>query len=54
MDKDADQTGLYRNTVSYFGGLIILISFVLIILFLLLSFALKAPSPYTRDLSQLP
>jgi hypothetical protein len=38
--------GLYRNTVSYFGGLLIIINLVLILLFLLLSFSLKAPSPY--------
>jgi len=45
MDKKIEK-GFYRNTVSYFGGLIILVSLVLILLFLLLSFALKAPSPY--------
>ena len=38
--------GLYRNAVSYFGGLIILISIGLIVLFLLLNLSLKAPSPY--------
>ncbi len=45
MDKRVER-GLYRNTVSYFGGLIILVSLVLILLFLLLNFALRAPSPY--------
>ena len=45
MDKKVER-GFYRNMVSYFGGLIILVSLVLILLFLLLSFALKAPSPY--------
>ena len=45
MDKKIERR-FYRNTVSYFGGMIILVSLVLILLFLLLSFALKAPSPY--------
>jgi len=44
--KKSEGGGLYRNTVSYFGGLIILVSIVLILLFLLLNFSLKAPSPY--------
>jgi hypothetical protein len=38
--------GLYRNTVSYFGSLIILVGILLILLFLLLNFSLKSPSPY--------
>ena len=37
---------LYRNTISYFGGLVILVSVGLILLFLLLGFSLKPPSPY--------
>jgi hypothetical protein len=45
-DKKIDGGGLYRNTVSYFGGLIIAVSVLLILLFLLLSFSLKSPSPY--------
>jgi hypothetical protein len=44
--KKIEGGGLYRNTVSYFGGLIILISLVLIFLFLLLHFSLIKPSPY--------
>jgi hypothetical protein len=32
--------------VSYFGGLVITISIVMIVLFLLLSFSLRTPSPY--------
>jgi hypothetical protein len=46
VDEESRATGLYRNAISYFGGLIILISLALIVLFLLLSFGLKAPSPY--------
>src|SRR5512142_1182840 len=46
LEKKVGRRGLYRNTISYFGGLIIIVSLVLIILFLLLSFSLKAPSPY--------
>jgi hypothetical protein len=46
MKEKIDGGGLYRNTVSYFGGLVILVSLVLILLFLLLSFSLKQPSPY--------
>jgi hypothetical protein len=46
MDRKMPLQRLYRNTVSYFGGLVIIISFVLILLFLLLNFSLKAPSPY--------
>ncbi|MGZ3593712.1 MAG: cytochrome c3 family protein, partial [Syntrophales bacterium] len=46
VDKNIERGGLYRNTISYFGGLIIIVSLVLILLFLLLSFSLKAPSPY--------
>jgi nitrate/TMAO reductase-like tetraheme cytochrome c subunit len=46
MEKKEPMHGLYRNAVSYFGGLVIIVSLVLILLFLLLSFSLKAPSPY--------
>ena len=46
MDKDIVRGSLYRNTVSYFGGLVIIVSLGLILLFLLLSFSLKAPGPY--------
>jgi hypothetical protein len=46
MEKKVPLQSLYRNTVSYFGGVIITISIVLIVLFLLLNFSLKAPSPY--------
>ena len=53
MRKKLEGGGLYRNTVSYFGGLIILISLVLILLFLLLNFSLKAPSPYIGILTYL-
>ena len=45
-EKRVDRRGLYRNPVSYFGGLIIAVSILLILLFLLLSFSLKVPSPY--------
>jgi hypothetical protein len=46
MDKKASLQALYRNTVSYFGGLTVVVSLLLILLFLLLDFSLKAPSPY--------
>jgi len=46
MEKKIDGGGLYRNTVSYFGGMIVAVSVLLILLFLLLSFSLKQPSPY--------
>ena len=46
MDEKIEGGGLYRNTVSYFGGLIIAVSVLLIFLFLLLGFSLKLPSPY--------
>jgi len=46
VDKKTARGGLYRNAVSYLGGLIILISIVMILLFLLLSFSLRTPSPY--------
>ena len=46
MAEKTGKQGLYRNTVSYFGGLTVVVSLLLIILFLLLSFGLRAPSPY--------
>ena len=46
MSEHPKSRGLYRNTVSYFGGLIVLISVGLILFLLLLSFGLRAPSPY--------
>ena len=46
QDKKIHGGGLYRNTISYFGGLIVAVSIVLILLFLLLSFSLRLPSPY--------
>jgi len=46
VNKKTEGGSLYRNTISYFGGLIILVTVMLILLFLLLSFSLQAPSPY--------
>lgn len=46
MNTEKRGRELYRNTVSYFGGLIVLISVALIVLFLLLSFGLSNPGPY--------
>jgi hypothetical protein len=46
LEKRTQGGGLYRNAVSYLGGLIITISIVLILLFLLLNFSLTKPSPY--------
>jgi len=46
VGKKIEGGGLYRNMISYFGGLIITISIVMIVLFLLLSSSLRAPSPY--------
>jgi hypothetical protein len=46
LDKKNEGGGLYRNSVSYAGGLIIIVSVLAILSFLLLSFSLKAPSPY--------
>lgn len=46
MNQEIQRGGLYRNTISYFGGLIVLVSLVLILFSLLLSFSLRAPSPY--------
>lgn len=39
-------TGLYRNWVSYLGGVIAVVGVLLVILFLLLELSLKQPSPY--------
>lgn len=38
--------GLYRNTISYFGGLVVLFSAALIVATLLWELGLKSPSPY--------
>lgn len=46
VNKKKEGGGLYRKTITYFGGLIILVSVMLILLFLLLSFSLQPPSPY--------
>jgi hypothetical protein len=46
MEKKTILHGLYRNTVSYFGSVIILSSVLLILFFLLLNLALKQPNPY--------
>jgi hypothetical protein len=46
MEKKIRQRGLYHNSVSYFGLLFILISLLLIVSFLLISFTLSRPSPY--------
>jgi hypothetical protein len=46
VNKKREGGGLYRNTITYLGGLIILVSVMLILLFLLLSFSLQPPSPY--------
>lgn len=46
MEKRIPWRGLYRNVVSYFGGLIIVLSLLLILTFLLLSFMQARPSPY--------
>jgi hypothetical protein len=37
---------LYRNTVSYFGGLIVVISVLLMLLLFLFDFSVRRPSPY--------
>ena len=39
-------TGLYRNWVSYLGGVIAAVGFLLVVLFMLLELSLKSPSPY--------
>ena len=46
MAEKTGKQGLYRNTVSYSGGLTVVVSLLLIILFLLLSFGLRVPSAY--------
>ena len=45
-DRRIDRGGLYRNPISYLGGMIIAVSVLLILLFVLLSFSLRLPSPY--------
>ena len=47
MGKKAERaTTLYRNTVSYFGGLIVAISILLMAFAFVLDFSSKRPSPY--------
>ena len=46
MEKNHQQRGLYHNSVSYFGGLVILISLLLIVSFLVISFTLSKQPPY--------
>jgi len=46
MVKITKAGGLHRNAVSYFGGLVVIISVLLILFFLLLNFSLKQPGPY--------
>lgn len=45
MEKER-RRHLSHNAVSYFGGLIALVSLLLILFFLLLTFSLRLPSPY--------
>lgn len=40
------QVGLYRNAVSYFGGIVVLINAALILLALVAGFTIAQPSPY--------
>ncbi len=53
MDKITNGRGLYRNVVSYFGGIIIALSLLLILIFLLLTFTQTLPSPYLGILTYL-
>lgn len=46
MAPKKPHTGLYRNWVSYLGGIISAAGFFLVLLFLLLELSLKRPSPY--------
>lgn len=46
MIKYSKDTGLYRNVVSYFGLIIILISAGLMLATFVWSYSIKAPSPY--------
>jgi len=47
VGKKAERaTTLYRNTVSYFGGLIVAISILLMAFAFVLDFSSKRPSPY--------
>ncbi len=41
-----DEAKLHRNSVSYFGGLIVIIGVLLMLLMFLLNFGLSRPSPY--------
>ncbi|MFT3764229.1 MAG: NapC/NirT family cytochrome c [Minicystis sp.] len=45
-DKQA-HTGLYRNWISYLGVILAGVGVLLVLLFVLLDFSLKSPSPYT-------
>lgn len=46
MTKDNRSGGLYRNAISYFGGLVVIISALFILFFLLVNFSLAQPNPY--------
>lgn len=46
MGRKIEGGGLYRNTVSYFGGLITVISILLMLLSFLFNFSVRRPSPY--------
>ncbi len=46
MPQDGHKAALYRNTVSFFGAYVSIISVFLILFSLLLQFSFKAPSPY--------
>jgi len=46
MTKKSTGSGLYRNTLSYFGGLLALVSLILILFWLLVMFSIEKPSPY--------
>lgn len=46
MKSDAKGTGLFRNTVSYLGMLIVFIGALLTLLSLILEWSIKRPSPY--------
>jgi hypothetical protein len=53
LEKRTQGGGFHRNMISYFGGLVILISVLLILVFLFVSFSLKRPSPYIGILTYL-
>jgi hypothetical protein len=46
MEQNIKGAGLHRNTLSYFGVVVILISSALILATLLWSYSIKSPSPY--------